>query len=722
MNSAAKIGLLTLVAGLAALNALGAQGTVDFDNGGTVNAPNYGPEPGSPTLSKSGSTSYGGSALAGAGYRAQLFYAAGSGQPESALVGSSITTFTTGGFVSALTDTLSTVAPGGAATIQIRVWDNSSGSYSSWSLAQTDWQSGKLAAGKSPLFSVAMTGGGGIPPAPPAVLNGLVSFNIYWTSYNSAGITNQPVSQAVPAGQTATFSVGASGTPPLTYQWRFNGSAIPGAAASSYTVLSVQPSNTGPYTVVVGNLGGSVTSTVATLSLLTTNPWIANASAKWETASNWGLAVPPGYTQWALITNAGTKQVTIDATTSGSFSNSMTVTNLTIGAPSGATNTLSVTNAGTNLPLHVLFQLDLSSNAALSLYNSSLEVDGTLTVGSSGPSFAVATISNATLSAGTLNVGSSAGGLGSLVIQSNAVVNVSSNITIVSSSLSSTSSISISGGSLIASNGLVQIGPTGSGQLLISGGSHTLRQLRLGSTNASGSGFFHMSGGSLKILGHGTGPGAGLDSNFIIVDGGDLDGSGTSITIGDGHDSNAYLAGNGLGQYAAMYVGYSPGVTGTYIQSDTSTMFISTNLIVGDCLGSAVGLVTLNGGTLYVTNAAHTALLDVRNGVFQLNSNATLVVDNLVLTNGCGVFALNGGTLIPFHPPLLPPRTVPLSSGGNFGLSFQTMGNQTYLIQQKTNLAADWVLYTNFVGDGSQLRLVIPITNAPNRFFRVLPQ
>ncbi|HEX2711997.1 MAG TPA: immunoglobulin domain-containing protein, partial [Candidatus Acidoferrales bacterium] len=46
-------------------------------------------------------------------------------------------------------------------------------------------------------------------------------------------IMTQPTSQTVPPGQTATFSVGATGTAPLSYQWRKNGVAISGATSSS---------------------------------------------------------------------------------------------------------------------------------------------------------------------------------------------------------------------------------------------------------------------------------------------------------------------------------------------------------------------------------------------------------------------------------------------------------------------------------------------------------
>jgi hypothetical protein len=83
-------------------------------------------------------------------------------------------------------------------------------------------------------------------------------------------ILTQPANQTVTAGQTATFSVSASGTPPLSYQWQMNGSDIPGATAASYTTPVTAVANSGEmFQVVVRNSGGSVTSHSA---LLTVNP------------------------------------------------------------------------------------------------------------------------------------------------------------------------------------------------------------------------------------------------------------------------------------------------------------------------------------------------------------------------------------------------------------------------------------------------------------------
>src|SRR6266850_1679362 len=81
-------------------------------------------------------------------------------------------------------------------------------------------------------------------------------------------ITAQPANQTVTAGQTATFSVTAAGTAPLTYQWNKNGGAISGATSSSYTSPATASSDNGAqFSVVVSNSAGSVTSGAATLTV-----------------------------------------------------------------------------------------------------------------------------------------------------------------------------------------------------------------------------------------------------------------------------------------------------------------------------------------------------------------------------------------------------------------------------------------------------------------------
>ena len=88
-------------------------------------------------------------------------------------------------------------------------------------------------------------------------------------------ITLQPqeLKDAVP-GKIVTFTVQATGTEPLSYQWKLQQcgtlcdvESFPGANSSTLTIASVQKSNEGSYCCTVSNCAGSVTSECATLSV-----------------------------------------------------------------------------------------------------------------------------------------------------------------------------------------------------------------------------------------------------------------------------------------------------------------------------------------------------------------------------------------------------------------------------------------------------------------------
>ena len=113
-----------------------------------------------------------------------------------------------------------------------------------------------------------------------AIIGILVAFSLAGCSGYGSGTVNggaiapyistQPANQTVSVGQTATFSVGAAGTPPLTYQWQKNGADIPGATSSSYTTPATTSADSGAmFRVVITNSAGSVTSNSATLTVST---------------------------------------------------------------------------------------------------------------------------------------------------------------------------------------------------------------------------------------------------------------------------------------------------------------------------------------------------------------------------------------------------------------------------------------------------------------------
>ena len=98
------------------------------------------------------------------------------------------------------------------------------------------------------------------------------------------------------ANENATFTVQACGFLPLSYQWRQEGTNIPGATSSSITRANAQTSHATNYTVVVTNSYGSVTSSIAGLfvhsdSAARLGPFAHNATKFWF--QTWGLTNRP---------------------------------------------------------------------------------------------------------------------------------------------------------------------------------------------------------------------------------------------------------------------------------------------------------------------------------------------------------------------------------------------------------------------------------------------
>ena len=145
-------------------------------------------------------------------------------------------------------------------------------------------------------------------------------------------ITSQPLATAVVVGQTATFSVTATGTSPLTYQWRRNGSNLPSATNASYTTPATTTSDaSSTFSVAVSNSVGSVTSIGALLTVVapgtpvgalpaglpnhlavglfegTGETWMKNSGAAWDArycyftkgwVNNWGYGAYDG--SWGM--------------------------------------------------------------------------------------------------------------------------------------------------------------------------------------------------------------------------------------------------------------------------------------------------------------------------------------------------------------------------------------------------------------------------------------
>jgi uncharacterized protein YpmS len=141
-------------------------------------------------------------------------------------------------------------------------------------------------------------------------------------------ITTQPQSQTVILGQNAAFSVSATSTGALSYQWILNGTAMSGDTNATLALTNIQVTDDGSYLVVVTNNAGSITSAVATLTVLVppgiqTQPnnltvtlgqnasfsVVANGSAPFSYQWNFdGTAMSGDTNAWLTLTNVQTSQ------------------------------------------------------------------------------------------------------------------------------------------------------------------------------------------------------------------------------------------------------------------------------------------------------------------------------------------------------------------------------------------------------------------------------
>jgi Abnormal spindle-like microcephaly-assoc'd, ASPM-SPD-2-Hydin/Immunoglobulin domain/Protein of unknown function (DUF1573) len=160
-------------------------------------------------------------------------------------------------------------------------------------------------------------------------------------------ITTQPMNQTVTAGQTATFTVVAGGTTPLSYQWQKNGANIAGATATNYTTPATSTADSGStFRVVVNNTAGTVTSAAATLTVTTA------ALAPTITTQPTSQTVTAGQTATFTVVAGGTTPLSYQWQKNGANIAGATATNYTTPATatsdSGSTFAVVVSNtAGT---------------------------------------------------------------------------------------------------------------------------------------------------------------------------------------------------------------------------------------------------------------------------------------------------------------------------------------------------------------------------------------
>src|SRR5207244_3820465 len=185
---------------------------------------------------------------------------------------------------------------------------------------------------------------------------GSATSNVATLTVNAAAvapsITTQPASQTVTAGQTAAFSVAATGTAPLSYQWRKNGTAISGPTASTYTTPATTRSHNGPQFTVA-------TSNAATLTVNGVTP---SAFSVWVSPSLFrvGKTDAPGTTSSISLSGARGETVDTQVVVQGPSSglSNVNVSASTLTGPGGATISAS------NITLYREYYLSVTGTAS----------------------------------------------------------------------------------------------------------------------------------------------------------------------------------------------------------------------------------------------------------------------------------------------------------------------------------------------------------------------
>ncbi|MEA2735812.1 MAG: hypothetical protein QOE14_2263, partial [Humisphaera sp.] len=136
----------------------------------------------------------------------------------------------------------------------------------------TQWPTGMDVGNDGTLYYVSRGAGAG---GQPGTGTGKI-YKVQYVSNIPPTIAQQPQNKLVSVGYDATFTVSASGSAPLGYQWTRNGVDIPGATASSYTLTNAQLSDHNAlFRARVTNAIGTVTSNAATLSVTSNVPPVA---------------------------------------------------------------------------------------------------------------------------------------------------------------------------------------------------------------------------------------------------------------------------------------------------------------------------------------------------------------------------------------------------------------------------------------------------------------
>jgi len=557
--------------------------------------------------------------------------------------------------------------------------------------------------------------------------------------YSGLPLTLTPFpNQLASAGANATFAPLIAGTSPLTYQWLFDGTVIPGATLASLTLTNVQAGSAGSYQLSVSNNLGGVFG-AATILGVTGAPTIAihPGTLAAPAGSNAMLSVtafgaaPLSY-QWSFdgtnLSGATASVLTINnmmAADAGNYqvtvSNSYGLVASLIGAlqlqappqilipPAiqhffpGASAQLSVV-AGGMTPL--LFQW---------LKNGTNLLDGGHVAGSTTPTLGIGpfstsdagqysvVVSNAlgavTSSVAMLAIGAPGAAISVLGFNADVVVPNSASTTETRTS-DYAQPFDIVGQFAFYETNLDAISDSG-------GTGHTLGLPQSGSfvSQSDGATVFHF---------------ASYTANNVLFLTQSTPSAALSLSTAAAYDSLSILAasanGGGNGSFVLSFSDGSTSLPLSFQATDWNVIAASALTHFGriDCgFFNAFYTDDFSGPApnLYQT----TIDLDALGLNVKPVASVTFTMPNGTDTTAnttTGVFALSGTPSIALQ--------TPQAVGGSINFSFPTLANLSYTIEQTTNLnGGSWQFYQQITGDGQTMHIAVPLTNSL-QFFRVV--
>jgi hypothetical protein len=294
-------------------------------------------------------------------------------------------------------------------------------------------------------------------------------------------------------------------------------------------------------------------------------------------------------------------------------------------------------------------------------------------------------------------------------------------------------SVSLNGGVLAVTNGSTYVGFENFGEFNVSDGLFLARDVNIGPSRTTG--MWIINGGTSVISSNlQLGSSDGLYGANVSIIGGKLFVTNGVILVTD-EDNLAQIEISG-GQLAAKTI--KLGTLGRdfvffsgILAVNGGSVTASTGITLGDCASNTFGYVSVDGGQLTVTNAAHTGFIDIQNGQLVL-SNGILRVDKLVMTNSCSSFVHTGGTLI-VGSVILDPNAFQITSvtreGNNLRITWLMAPGQTNALQVSsggphgaytTNIFTDLFTVTNNTTAGSLTNYldIGAATNKPSRYYR----